>query len=291
MQPSTTVVAEEGRPIDRVARQVQEISSLPIVAMRVMEVTNDANAGAVHLKTVLESDAALSARVLRLVNSSAYGIQQRVTNLQAAIAFLGFRQIRNLALTASISDIFRGNAEIGAYSRPSLWRHLVSVGICARMVAMRRRMDSFEDVFLAGLLHDVGIILEDQYDHENFERMMSSLSGQATLEDSEHKVLGYTHAVLGKVIADRWRFPELVVAAIRHHHDAAVPSGEHQQALRCVQLANTLCTYKGISSIGVNLLRPPMDAINGLGLTKPDIEALLVDVDEELVRHSMLFSM
>ena len=286
-----TASVEAGRPVDRVARQVEEVSSLPMVAMRVMEVTNDANTGAAELKEVLESDASLRARVLRLVNSSAYGVQQRVGNLQTAIAYLGFRQIRNLALTASIADIFRSDETLGKYNRPNLWRHLISVGIGARMVAMRHRMENFEDVFLAGLLHDIGIILEDQYDHANFRRMMLALSSTTPLEESERKELGYAHTVLGKIIAERWRFPELAIAAIQHHHDGVAPAGEYQQAIRCVQVANSLCSYKGICSVGMNLVRPPVDAIHGLSLSKPDVEALLVDLDEELARNAMLFSM
>jgi HD-like signal output (HDOD) protein len=254
-----------------------------------MEVTTDCNASAEQLKTVLESDASLSARVLRLVNSSTYGVRQRVGNLQTAIAYLGFRQIRNLALTSSISEVFKKDERIGTYSRPALWRHLVSVGVCARMLAMRRGLENFEDVFLAGLLHDVGIILEDQYDHDNFCRMVSSLTGKERLEEASRRELGYTHMELGGVVAEQWRFPDLATSAIRHHHDAVPPADEHQQANRCIQVANMVCTFKNISSVGLNLLKPPVDATAGLNLQRPDVEALIVDLDEELQRHSMLF--
>lgn len=287
----TVVAPSPPRPLDKVSRRVQEISSLPMVAIRVMEVTSDSNASAEELKAVLESDASLSARVLRLVNSSTYGLRQRVGNLQTAIAYLGFRQIRNLALTSSISEVFKKEERIGTYSRPALWRHLVSVGVCARMLAMRRGLENFEDVFLAGLLHDVGIILEDQYDHANFRRLVSSLSAAECLDEAERRELGYTHMELGGVVAEQWRFPELVTSVIRHHHHAVAPADEHQQAVRCIQVANTVCTFKNISSIGLNLLKPPVDATAGLNLLRPDIEALVVDLDEELQRHSMLFTM
>lgn len=290
-QRRTIVAPSPPRPLDKVARRVQEISSLPTVAIRVMEVTRDSNASTEELKAVLESDASLSARMLRLVNSSTYGLRERVGNLQTAIAYLGFRQIRNLALTSSISEVFKKDERIGTYSRPALWRHLVSVGVCSRMLAMRRGLENFEDVFLAGLLHDVGIILEDQYDHASFRSMVSSLGGDVCLEEAERGELGYTHMELGGVVAEQWRFPELVTGAIRHHHHAVVPADEHQQAIRCIQVANTVCTLKNISSVGLNLLKPPVDATVGLHLLKPDIEALVVDLDEELQRQSMLFTL
>lgn len=288
---SSAIAAHAQRTLKEVVRRIKDISSLPAVALRVMELTNDTNARVDELKTVLESDASLSARVLRLVNSSAFGLPQRVANLQAAIAYLGFRQIRNLALTASISDLFKQDEQIGGYSRPALWRHLVAVGICARMVAMRRGLENFEDVFLAGLLHDIGIILEDQYDHETFRGMVAALTGDRCLEDVEREVLGYSHMELGSAIGEEWKFPELATSATRLHHHPVVPPGKNCRAVQCVQVANALCTFKNMSAVGIGLVKAPVSAINGLGLLKPDIEALLADLDEECQRHLMLFAL
>ena len=97
-----------------------------------MEVVNDPDSGAAELKDVIETDAALSARILRCVNSSAYATRTEVTSLQQAIAYLGLNQIRNLAVTASVSELFKRDDKIGPYCRSQLWRHLVSVGnLCA----------------------------------------------------------------------------------------------------------------------------------------------------------------
>ncbi len=96
-------------------RRISEIGSLPQVALRVMEVANDPNSTAADLKAVMEIDPALSARVLRCVNSSAYGTRVRITNLQHAIAFLGIKQIRNLAMTAGVAKMFDSAVQVGAY--------------------------------------------------------------------------------------------------------------------------------------------------------------------------------
>lgn len=146
---------KKGPPtLDSVVRRIDEISTLPHIALQVMEVANEPGSSAADLKDVVEGDAALSARILRCVNSSAYGTRTKVTNLQHAIAYLGLKQIRNLAITASVSELFKKEEAVGSYLRSHLWRHLVSVGICARLIAMRRQFENFEDVFLAGLLHD-----------------------------------------------------------------------------------------------------------------------------------------
>ncbi len=287
----STIKASPQSTLETVVQQIDEISTLPDVALRVIEVTNDPQAGALELKSAMETDVSLSARVLRIVNSSAYGLRTPVTNLQSAVAYLGFRQIRNLALTACISDFFQGNSTVGAYQRSNLWRHLVSVGICARMIAVRKQISYFEDVFLAGLLHDVGILLTDQYCHAQFRQLMENLDTNVSLEANERKLLGFAHTDLGASVALVWRFPAAVVESIRHHHSSINYAGEYIDTIRCVEVANMLCTFKGISSVGVNLLRPAVTAVNALGLSKPGLEALLADLDDEIKRCSELFNM
>jgi HD-like signal output (HDOD) protein len=275
--------------LDSFIRQVEEISTLPHVALRIVEVANDENSGAADLKAVLEGDATLCARVLRCVNSAAYALRTRVTNLQLAIAYLGCKQIRNLAITASVSDLFKKNEPIGTYRRTDLWRHFIAVGICARLIAMRLRLANFEDAFLAGLLHDLGIILEDQHAHGQFAAAMLALDPNRTLIEIEREHLGFDHTLVGDRIAAKWRMPDSVQAAMRHHHSSAAYRGAETAVLHCVEVANMICTMRQISSVGLNLLKPSADAIRGLGLRKEDVLVLAQDLDRELQAHQELF--
>ncbi len=270
-------------------RRIDEISTLPEVAVRVLEVANDPHSGAPELKEVMETDVALSARVLRCVNSSAYAVRMKITNLQQAIAYLGVKQVRNLAMTASVSGLFQQNETIGPYCRLQLWRHLVSVGIGARLIAMRLKSMDFEDVFLAGLLHDIGIVLEDQYTHGPFTDIMTSLDEEKTLCDVERSHLGFDHTQIGSDAAKLWRFPEPVKAAIRYHHCSASYRGHDVNLVRCVELANLICTLKGISSVGVKLVRFSRHVLSSLGMTKEDIAILAEDFDAEFAGNASLF--
>ncbi len=275
--------------LKRVVQEIDEISTLPQIALRVMEVANDPDSGAADLKQIMEGDAALSARVLRCVNSSAFAVRSEITNLQQAIAYLGQKQIRNLAVTISVSELFRQNETIGTYRRSELWRHLVSVGICARMIAMRLKFANFEDLFLAGLLHDIGIILEDQHLHEHFVAVIESLDARQSLPAVERSHLGFDHSALGEEIATMWGFPEATKAAIRHHHMSVNYRGEHVQEVRCVEVANLLCTLKGITSVGRKLVKFSRPAFEGLSLAKDDVSILAEDLDAELASNSGLF--
>jgi len=291
MAPSSAATKKTSFSLEEAVQRVDEISTLPHIALQVMEVANDPASGAADLKEVMESDAALSARVLRCVNSSAFALRTKITNLQQAIAYLGLKQIRNLAMTASVSELFAKEETIGPYRRSELWRHLVSVGICARMIAMRRNLMNFEDMFLAGLLHDVGIILEDQHFHDSFRNVIQHLQEGTTLAATERKVLGFDHTTLGEAVADRWGFPEAVKATIRYHHMSVNYRGTHVNVIRCVEVANLICTLKGIPSVGMKLVKFSAPAVVGLSLTKEDIAVLASDLDQELSSNSSLFKM
>lgn len=275
--------------VEHAARRIQEISTLPQVAINVMRVVEDPQSSAADLKEVMEIDAALSARVIRCVNSSAYGVRHKITNLQQAIAYLGLKQIRNLAVTATVADLFRKAETIGRYRRTDLWKHLVSSGLCARMLAMRLRLHNFEDMFLAGLLHDIGIILIDQHFHESFVQVMESLKEGTTLVEAEQAILGFAHTELGEAVGQQWGFPESALAAIRYHHQTASYRGQHLVLVRCVEVAHLICTLKGMASVGMNLLRFNPESLRGLGLTASDVKVLADDLDREMAEQMSLF--
>jgi putative nucleotidyltransferase with HDIG domain len=277
--------------LEAVLRRIDEISTLPQIALRVMEVAKDENSSAADLKDIMENDVALCARVLRCVNSSAYALRSKVTNLQQAITYLGLKQIRNLAMTASVAELFAKDEKIGPYRRRDLWRHLVAVGICARLIAMRRNMRNFDDAFLAGLLHDVGIVLEDQHAHAPFTLAIQSLNPQKSLSDAERASLGFDHTMLGAKLAEAWGFPEPVRAAIRHHHVSINYRGAEINIVRAVEVANVICTLKGISSVGVKLVKVCRTSLDALSLTAQDVSVLSEDLSDELTKNASLLSL
>ena len=289
---STQVQGQAELPsLEAVVRQIDEISTLPDIAVRVMQVAQDERTGAADLKEIMENDVALSARVLRCVNSSAYAVRIKITNLQQAIAYLGLKQVRNLAMTASVSDLFRKEGQIGPYCRRGLWKHLVSVGICARLIAMRRGIRNFEDAFLAGLLHDVGIVLEDQHLHSRFVRVIQGLNPTKTLAEVERGQMGFDHAMLGEKVAESWSFPDSIVRAIRYHHMAMNARGEDVEIVRCVEVANLICTLKGITSVGLKLVKVCKPTMASLSMTGDDVAVIAEDLDQELLKNATLFTL
>jgi len=282
---------EKAEAVETVIDRITTISTLPTVALKIVETVQDPDAGAKELMQAVQADPSLTMRVLRAVNSAAYGLSVRVTNLQQAISFLGFSQIRNLALTASVAEAFRGGDDIGTYSRIGLWRHMVAVAVGARLIARRISLEDFEDAFLAGLLHDVGIIMEDQYLHDEFAQVVAAVKEGTSPCATERAILGFDHARVGEHAARKWNFPERLRLAIGSHHRSHQVTGDHARFVQCVEAANVLCTLKGFSSVGVKTVQAEVAVFQALGLDMLALKVLAQDLDGAIEQHESLFSL
>jgi putative nucleotidyltransferase with HDIG domain len=276
--------------LDSIPSRIDDISSLPNCTARIIKLANDPDSTATDMQMAIEADPVLAAKLLRYVNSSATALRTHVSNLQQAVAYLGMKQVRNIALAASVHGLFPHRGGIGPYRRVGLWRHLVAVAVCARLIAKRLDFADYEDVFLAGLMHDIGIILEDEFFHPQFCNLVRSLAPKKTLIDAEREHFDFDHTELGAHVAARWHFPDLIQDAIRHHHDSSKVSAEHHKLPVCyIELANLICSVRGMPSVGINLLKPSEATNTALGLTSEDILTLSRDLDQQCALYEQLF--
>ena len=277
--------------IQRLFRRISEVSSLPAVALQIIEVANDPNAGAEDLHRAVQFDAALAMRIMRTVNSSYYSLQNKVADLKLAITLLGFKEIRNLAMTAYVSQLFKADAGHGAYSREHLWNHFIGVGSVARLIAETTHTVPPREAYLAGLLHDLGIILLDQYLHKPFCQIIDRLGEDVPVCDLERQVLGFDHAELGEYVAAQWNLPGHLTTTIRYHHAPLEYVGPHQAMVYTVALANFLCDAKELTSRPTSRLQvPPADVFNGIGLDKHGVSSIWGQLDATL-EHADIMAM
>lgn len=278
-----TALSVSSTSLEETAARIRDVSSLPHVVLQIMDVVNAPDSSASDLKNAVEMDPSLTARLLRTVNSAAYRARTEIRTVHHAIAYLGFTVVRNVALASTVADIFRDEKKIGSYSRQALWRHLVSVGVASRMIAARTGLQDFEDAFLAGLLHDFGIILLDQNCHSQFVATIESLAPDDTLCRAEMRSFGFTHAELAGAVAHKWNLPSTVLAAILHHHDAQRCSDHNKRIVEVVELANFICASKGVPSVDAATVEPPSaETLDSLSINREDYRVLWEDLDEEL---------
>jgi HD-like signal output (HDOD) protein len=269
--------------VKRLFQRIGEVSSLPAVAIRIIEVANDSTTGAEDLHEAVQFDAALAMRIVRTVNSSYYALQNKVADLKLAITLLGFKEIRNLAMTAYVAQLFTKDAGYGTYTREGLWNHLIGVGAVARLIAETSRRVPPREAYLAGLLHDLGWILIDQYLHQPFCRVLDMLDQERPIREAEHEVFGFDHTELGEFVAAQWHLPEHLTTTIRYHHAPWEYVGEQHEMVYAVALANFLCNAKELTSLGVaDTEMPPAEVFSGLGLDKPQVASIWERLDETL---------
>ena len=277
--------------LSEIADRIDDVSTIPQMASTFISVANDPDVTIDKLENILSFDPALSTRVLRLINSSAFAMQQRVTNLRQAISLLGLKQLRNVGIAVSVSQLFRAQGSLGTYSRTALWHHMVSVAICARLIAKHIGLPDPEDAFLCGLLHDIGIVMEDQHVHQQFCQIIRGLDSEKTLIECEREYLAFDHATLGCRVAEKWKFPETVRAAILHHHDSRSYDEPDKAVVRTVELANAICSGQGSTSVGQNLVRDVTPSELELPLRDDDLVLLTEAYNEELAKSGSLFNL
>lgn len=239
--------AERERILGILAR-APEILTLPGIIHEIMEVISRKNSSAVDLTAIIESDPALTTRILTVANSPYYGFVKKISNVSHAVVVLGFQEIQHIALSMSVLQMFDRK---GSQFSELLWRHSFSVGVATRMIAKYLNLKVDGKFFVGGLLHDVGKIFISQYLSDSFRLLLSAMEDEGNLygyHALEERILGVTHQEVGRLLLGSWMFPADVVNAVACHHDP-VSAGEDPLFAVCVHLADVMCTAKGITPV------------------------------------------
>lgn len=215
----TTDTEHRDQLIDRVAAS-SRLPTLPTVATRILELTRDDSAPLSKIAEAVELDQALSAKILRTINSSFYGLSSPCRSIGRAINYLGMNSVRSLVLSFSLIDCFKDSGAEGGFELIEHWRRAMYGGAAARLAASRLRDCDPDEAFLAALLRDVGSLAMAISLEEEYERIVEGAAGaHHELCEAEREALGEDHAAVGAELAKRWKIPsELVEAILRHHH-------------------------------------------------------------------------
>ncbi len=209
---------------EAIVAKVQDLAVLPQVVHRIISMTNDPNAHARDLEQLISIDQGMSMRVLNTVNSAYYGLSRKIASIKDAVVLLGFKTVRNLAMTASVFDLFVGKTDAQNLRRGKWWRHSIDTALCCRLIASQTPDLSPDEAYTAGLLHDIGKPLLDRYAGIPYEQVESLIALGVPELDAEREIFGCDHTELGRLVSLKWGFPEKLADAIGHHH-ALSPDG------------------------------------------------------------------
>jgi putative nucleotidyltransferase with HDIG domain len=258
MESSRTSTEKTDDPLALIEPDL-ELVSLPDIFYQVVEVINNPRSSAFQVAEVISKDPNLSAKLLKIVNSAFFGFPKPVDTISRAVAIVGSDQLSTLTLGTSVFALFRDlPAEL--MNMRWFWEHSLACGIAARAIASYKYLPHIEQLFISGLLHDLGkLIIYKHRPHQAKSVLIQARRNDLLQFDTEQDVLGLNHAQLGMALTRKWRLPLNLEQAIGSHHQPLKYPPSPDGAV--VFLADNLVNALGYGSSGEYFVSPEIVAV------------------------------
>ncbi len=223
--------------------KVKDLPPLPTVVMKAMEMTLDPEASVRNLQLLISQDQALSAKILRIVNSAMYALRREVSTVSHAVAVLGLDTVKSVIMAASVERVFQASKDLGTKLMSD---HSWGTALAARSIARRVRYENTEEALVCGLMHDIGKPVLSQNLRERYSPIVSEVyKGNSSFHQMELLAFGFSHAHVGALLARKWNFPPQLAEAVGYHHNPL--SAPSFKQLSCIiNLANIFMISMGI---------------------------------------------
>ena len=222
----------------KLVEEIGEIPTLPVIIQTISDIVNDPDSSASDLAKVIASDVGLSGKILKLANSAAFGFSREISEIQHAIALLGFRQTQALALSV---PVFENLIKLASFDFQSFWSHSLRCATLSKLLSTALSGRDLDSTFVAGLLHDIGqVVFAMSVSGKQEEANRLQANTHIGPIEAEEKVLGVTHAEIGYHLGEHWLLPPTLTAAIRYHHSPELQPQPHDIS-GIVFLANSFC--------------------------------------------------
>ncbi len=268
----------------RILKSVDNLPPMPQILHKAQKIMENPSSSFKDLASVLETDQAIAARVLKLANSTYYGLSEKVASIQRASVVLGHKTLGEIITVASSSDILGNTMEGYELDSGDLWIHSMAVAFGSRLIAERKYPQMANDVFSAGLIHDSGKLILDPYIRERKDAFREFMEDrrQSFLE-AEKDILGFDHSEIAAEVCRNWNIPEALITAIKYHHEPSRSQGHEMTYI--VHMADSIALMSGIGA-GVDGMLYHMDerAMEFLGISQEDLSEIMIQMAEYVQR-------
>ncbi len=275
---------------DNILAQLEAMKTLPNIAIRLTQMISDDTNSLLDFEEVIRLDPTLALRLLENVNSPYYSLVRKVETIAEAVAFIGMDNLRNMIVMDILKNILKNSRDSANFSVNDLWLHSAAVGICCQMVSERVFEKKGENAFLCGLIHDVGMIIENQIVPDLFIESCDLFAlGKKQIDACERDIIGTDHTKIGCQLSRNWTLPLEVQEAISFHHKKLdIPpdtlAGTIKIAEYLVYRLGYMPLPKMVSQLSESLLNHMHDSIK-------EYKAILLDLPEELEKANEIFSL
>lgn len=271
----------------RLSSAVEKMPAFPKSVQRILELTRDINCLPKDIVAVVEKDPVITIKILKIVNSPFYSLPNKITSINQSVVYMGINTIKNLALSFSTVGMLPPTNAAGFNIQDYLMHSLATANLSRQLCEQFADGEADPtDGYIAGLLHDFGKVVFAQFMPEEFrEALQQSADANIPLHQAEEAVIGADHTVVGAMLAQRWQFPETLVACIGGHHS----EGFSSPLAECLHVADRISEQMGYDS-GGNLdseEAPPLPARFGT-----DMDVLIASLGDlnKMIAEAKTFS-
>ena len=236
-----TLEADPRAKVMEIVKKVTTIATLPEVTAQIIKTVEDPKSSAQQLHKIVSHDPALVTRILKVVNSAFYGLPGQIGSVERAIVLLGLNGVKNIAVAASLGQLFRGGALCAGFTPKDLWTHCIAVGVAARDLARNLKLNIADEAFLAGMIHDMGILISLQLYPERLREVCDAARNGGDFCELERKIIGLDHQQLGMGLAEHWKFPRACQLVAGYHHQPDKLADQTRHLVMLVHVADTIC--------------------------------------------------
>src|SRR5881392_1447380 len=198
-----SIIETQPPAVLEMVKKVSSIATLPEITGKIIATVEDPKSTPAHLHKIVAHDPALVTRMLKVVNSAFYGLPGQIASIERAIVLLGLNAIKNSAVAASLGQLFRGAKLCEGFTAKDLWTHCIAVGVTARELAKQMKLPVSDEAFLAGMIHDVGLLISLQTSPEQLRQVCEiAKNSDRNFVDIEREVMGMDHQQLGACLSE-----------------------------------------------------------------------------------------
>jgi len=270
-------------------RNFYNVKTLPHVAVQLIRLISSENSSLHEFEELILLDPTLVLRVLHMANSPYFGLKQKVDNISRALVFIGIKNLRNMIATEALREIFKDDSEHTKFSRRHLWLHSAVVGICSQMISERIFGQKGEDGFLCGLLHDIGMIVEDQVAHDAYISVCEAYEPKTRpITEYESETVGANHCELGYLLAQNWHLPLEIQEGIKLHHNDQL-NRPVQDIVSIIQISEYIATKLNYTELPGMIGTLPQNLVTHIKENMGEYKIIAKDLPDEIVKAEEIY--